>query len=118
MDNQSSNESIGRRVAELRKQKGWTQLRLAEEIGTVSKHISEIERGVTGMSIDTQIRLGEKLYCSMDYLLKGQDFASVDYLLPGTIVEILRSQDLQEIVVLTQYLEIYEKIRKMKSLKL
>ena len=55
MHSSSSNESIGKRVAELRKHQHYTQAQLANIIGITSKHLSEIERGVTGISIDTQV---------------------------------------------------------------
>ena len=112
MENQCSNENIGKRIAELRKCQNLTQAALADQIGSTSKHISEIERGVTGISIDTQVKLGEKLHCSLDYMIKGEDYKSVDSLLPVSIIEILHSQDRDEIALLTEYLKLYEKIRK------
>lgn len=112
MENQCSNENIGRRIAKLRKHQHLTQAALAEQIGSTSKHISEIERGVTGISIDTQVQLGEKLHCSLDYMIKGEEYKSIDSLLPTKIIEILYSQDEDEIALLTEYLNIYEKIHK------
>ena len=88
MKNQSSNENIGKRIAKLRKQQHLTQAQLAEQIGASSKHISEIERGVTGISIDTQVLIAEKLSCSLDFLIKGEEYKSVDSLLPTGIVKI------------------------------
>lgn len=112
LTNQSSNEEIGKRVAILRKRQHLTQAQLAEKVGATSKHISEIERGVTGISIDLQVQLAENLYCSMDYLIKGQEYATVDSLLPTKIIKILQSQDAHEIEILSEYLKIYEKIHK------
>lgn len=109
---QNSNEEIGKRVATLRKRQHLTQDQLAEKVGVTSKHISEIERGVTGISIDLQIQLGEYLRCSMDYLIKGQEYINVDSLLPTKIIEILQSQDAYEIEILSEYLKIYKKIHK------
>lgn len=112
MATQNSNEEIGKRVATLRKRQHLTQDQLAEKVGVTSKHISEIERGVTGISIDLQIQLGEYLRCSMDYLIKGQEYINVDSLLPTKIIEILQSQDAYEIEILSEYLKIYKKIHK------
>lgn len=112
MDNQTSNERIGKRVKRLRKKQHLTQAKLAEMIGITSKHLSEIERGVTGMSIDVQIQLSEKFHCSIDYLVKGQEFQSVDLSLPPFIIEILRSNKKDEIRLPTSYLNLYENIRK------
>lgn len=111
MKQQDSNENIGKRVANLRRQHNLTQAQLAEEIGTSSKHISEIERGVTGISIDIQIQLSEKLRCSLDYLILGDDFKSVDSYLPANIVEIFHSHNQKEISLLLEYLNFYEKLR-------
>ena len=112
MDNQISNENIGKRVAQLRKQQKLTQAQLADQIKTTSKHISEIERGVTGMSIDTQVLLAEKLRCSIDYMIKGEEYKSVESLLPDEITAILRSQNEKEIERLTRYLQIYVELKK------
>lgn len=111
MSNQTTNESIGKRIARLRKLHHLTQAQLADQIGSTSKHVSEIERGITGISIDIQIQLSEKLHCSLDYLIKGEDYKSVDSFLPARIVEILRSQDVQEMNILMDYLNLYERIR-------
>lgn len=112
MENRTSNEDIGKRIAKLRKHKNLTQAALADLIGSSSKHISEIERGVTGISIDTQVQLSQKLQCSLDYLIMGKDYQSVDSLLPVGILEIFRSKDDDEISLLIEYLKIYEKIHK------
>ena len=109
MENQRSNENIGKRIAQLRKFH-LTQTQLAEQINTTSKHISEIERGVTGISIDTQVQLGEKLHCSLDYLIKGDEYESIDSILPSKINDILRSKDEKEIGLLLDYLKMYERI--------
>ena len=116
MENQSSNENIGKRIAMLRKYHKLTQAQLAELIGSTSKHISEIERGVTGISIDTQVLLGEQLHCSLDYLIKGDNFKTVDSLLPTGVLEILQSKNEKEIVLLLNYLKMYEEIHKTDTL--
>lgn len=112
MGTQHSNASIGKRVAKLRKQKHWSQAQLAEKVGSTSKHISEIERGVTGISIDIQVLLSKHLNCSIDFLIKGDDYASVDTLLPEMILSILRSKDTTETALLLDYLHLYERIHK------
>ena len=43
MENPISNESIGKRVAALRKKQHLTQAQLADLVGATAKHISEIE---------------------------------------------------------------------------
>ena len=44
MENPISNESIGKRVAALRKKQHLTQAQLADLVGATAKHISEIEQ--------------------------------------------------------------------------
>ena len=46
------NLALGRRIRALRKKKGLIQEGLAEQIGTSSKYIGEIERGKVNFSID------------------------------------------------------------------
>lgn len=106
----SSNENIGKRVARLRKQHKLTQTQLADRIGITSKHLSEIERGVTGISIDTQIELSSFLNCSIDYLIKGDDFKSIDSMIPDSIVSILKSNDESKKSLLIEYLLFFDRI--------
>ena len=110
LNNQSTNENIGKRITKLRKQQNLTQIQLAEKINTSNKHISEIERGVTGISIDMQVLLSQQFHCSIDYLIKGTSYESVDILLPQKILEILNSKNEKEINLLVDYLKIYERI--------
>ena len=112
MEDHSSNESIGGRIARLRKQQHLSQAQLAEKIHSSSKHVSEIERGVTGISIDTQVMISQELNCSLDYLIKGDEYKSVDSILPAHVVKILHSQNEQEITLLLDYLNMYERIHK------
>lgn len=114
MNYQYSNECIGKRVAFLRKQQKLSQVQLADLIGTTSKHVSEIERGKTGISIDTQILLCETLHCSMDFLIRGKEFATIDFLLPDRILEIFKSNDENEIGLILEYLQFYNRIHKDK----
>lgn len=111
MKNQNSNENIGKRIASLRKRLHLTQAQLAEDIGCTSKHLSELERGITGVSIDIQVALSQRLNCSLDYLIKGQDFFSVDSYLPAAITETLKSNNEHEKSILIKYLELYEELR-------
>lgn len=106
----STNLEIGLRIKKLRKQAGLTQAELGEKIGYSCKHVSELERGITGISIDLQILLSNFFHCSIDYLLTGKEMSSVDHLLPDTILEILHSENQKEIKLLRSYLDLYSKI--------
>lgn len=111
MHDENTNQSIGRRVAMLRKKQHFTQAQLADLINSTSKHISEIERGVTGMSIDMQVQLCQKLHCSIDYLIMGKEYESAEVHLPLFIIEILHSDDEEEKDLLIDYMKLYERMR-------
>ena len=115
MENPISNESIGKRVAWLRKKQHLTQAQLGDLVGATPKHISEIERGITGISIDMQVLLCDHLYCSLDYLIKGQEYETVENTLPPFAINILNSHDEQEISLFIDYLNYYDKIRNSKN---
>lgn len=111
MHDEISNQSIGKRVAQLRKKQNLTQAQLADLINSTPKHISEIERGVTGISIDMQVQLCKKLRCSLDYLIMGKDYETVEVYLPLSIINILHSNDEPEKNLLLEYMKLYERIR-------
>jgi transcriptional regulator with XRE-family HTH domain len=43
-------------------------------LGISQKHYSEVERGVTGLSVKHLIQVSDILEVSLDYLLKGSEF--------------------------------------------
>lgn len=58
----------GDTVRTLRLRKGWSQAKLAEEIGTSQPHIARIERGTENLQIDTCRRLSAALDIDMNTL--------------------------------------------------
>lgn len=64
---------IGKRIGISRKAKGITQEQLSKTIGITQKHMSEIERGVSGISLGTFIEITDILNVSADYLLFGKE---------------------------------------------
>lgn len=70
------NIQIGERCRSARETAGYTQEQLAERIGVSTQFLSDAERGVTGMSVNTIIKLCQILSISADYLLLGQDSAN------------------------------------------
>ena len=63
------NIQIGERIKVAREQAGRTQEQLAEVIDVSPQYISDLERGVVGISIPTLKRLCTALAISSDYLL-------------------------------------------------
>ena len=52
---------VGRRVAELRAQKGLTQQALAEELGLSWKYLQQVELGLENLTIKSLVRLANAL---------------------------------------------------------
>ncbi len=64
--------SVGTRIKTARKAKNLTQESLAESVDVGCQHISDIERGICGLSVSTLIELCRVLEVSADYLLFGR----------------------------------------------
>lgn len=63
---------VGKRIAALRKQKGWSQVELAERLNVSDKAVSKWENG--GMpSIDLFPQLARVFNVSIDYLMLGDE---------------------------------------------
>jgi transcriptional regulator with XRE-family HTH domain len=63
---------LGRRVYELREEKGWTLEKLAEKSGLCVNTVSTTERGTREPSLLTAMCLADALGCSLDYLVLGR----------------------------------------------
>ncbi|MBQ8001779.1 MAG: helix-turn-helix transcriptional regulator [Ruminococcus sp.] len=79
---------IGQRIRKLRKEKGWTQARLAEKSGVEPSHISHIERAATKLSLPTLISLANTLDATLDELVYGSLIKS-SHISCGIIDELL-----------------------------
>ena len=64
-----SYETIGRRIKEIRKKQGLTQLDLAERTDLSFTHISNVERGVKCISLETLINVANALNVTADVIL-------------------------------------------------
>ena len=67
------NIQIGERCRQARDAAGYTQEQLAELIDVSTQFLSDAERGVTGMSVSTIIKLCTVLSVSTDFILLGQN---------------------------------------------
>lgn len=70
MENLNERERIGKRIAELRKEKGVSQAKLSELTGIGSGHIARIELGKYSTGIDTLARIAEVLEYKIDFIKK------------------------------------------------
>lgn len=64
--------SIGKTIADLRKQKGWTQIELAEKLQVSDKAVSKWEKDNGAPSIEFFPALAELFGVSIDYLMTGK----------------------------------------------
>lgn len=67
------NIEIGMRIKQIRTQRKITQEQLAEMIDVTVQYISDLERGVTGSSVATIVKLCQVLDVSSDYILLGKE---------------------------------------------
>ena len=77
MKNQTLIE-IGKRLAEVRKEKGYTQEQLSNRTGLSVKMISAAENGHKAMRPENIIKICESLSISTDYLLCGESIRLKD----------------------------------------
>ena len=81
-------KGMGKRMKAQRKQLHLTQEQMAERLDISTKHYSEAERGIIGLSVENLIKVSQILEISLDYLLKG---ISIDYPIPERIIEIYKN---------------------------
>jgi transcriptional regulator with XRE-family HTH domain len=62
-------KNIAKIIAELRKEKGWSQTELANESGVSREIIGKYERGEAVPSVDFAKRIADALGVSLDYLV-------------------------------------------------
>lgn len=72
--------AIGRRVKACRREQKKTQEYLAEALGVSVGYISQIERGVTKISIDTLAEIAVQLGCDLPELVSGVTVCREEYL--------------------------------------
>ena len=63
-------KTLGAHIAELRKEKGMTQLELAQQMGVTDKAVSKWERDLSCPDINTVRRLAEVLGVSLEDLMQ------------------------------------------------
>ena len=68
----------GKRLKELRKKTGKTQLEVAIDLGIGVDTISKLERGIQGTSIDNVALLSEYYGTTLDYIIHGTEVNSME----------------------------------------
>lgn len=103
--------AIGRRIAKLRKSRDMGQLELSIQLDISVKHLSECERGIAMFSLERLLDICEIFDVSLDYLVRGLPTDDPNLNFPPTMVEIYRSRDAEEIALLTDYLNLFSRLR-------
>jgi transcriptional regulator with XRE-family HTH domain len=62
-------ESVGQRIARIRKERGYTQIELAERIGTIQALVSDYERDKLRLNGEMAVRFALALEVTTDELL-------------------------------------------------
>jgi transcriptional regulator with XRE-family HTH domain len=66
-----SKAEAGRRIRALREGRGFTQVELARALGLPQSNVSEMERGVRGLTVHQTVKLARALKVSTDEILRG-----------------------------------------------
>lgn len=72
MEQINEKHSIGKTIASLRKEKGWTQLDLARKLNVSDKAVSKWENDDSSPSIDSFPAIAELFNVSIDYIITGK----------------------------------------------
>jgi transcriptional regulator with XRE-family HTH domain len=79
MISQSANheeESFGQRLARLRKERGFTQVEIAERVGIIQALVSDYERDKLRLNAEMVVRFAAALEITTDELLKPKESGS------------------------------------------
>ena len=91
----------GKRIQQLRMEKGYTQDELAAALNINRSFVSRIESGKKGCSVDVFIQLSEIFQVSLDFLILGE--------LDGALKKECKEQLKAEIVSLIDQLTVFQK---------
>ena len=72
------NIRVGANIQWLREERHYTQEALSELLGVTPNHLSAIERGVSGISLELMAKLCEVLQVSADHILFGHSDAEMN----------------------------------------
>lgn len=102
---------LGGRIASLRKDHHLTQEQLAEKLDISVKHCSEVERGLSSLSLEKLDHVAELFDCNLDYIIHGNPSPDCSMFIPHSIMEIMISNDEHEKALLSEYMQMYGKLR-------
>lgn len=93
---------LGERIKNQRKTKGMTQEHFAEHMNVSVGYISQIERGITKVSLERLIDISDYLACDIALLLKGTNINDNGYLTDefNELVQQLSSSEKKMLILL------------------
>ena len=100
---------MGERIRQARKARRYTQAQVAEMINMSSKNFSQLERGMTGISLSTLISLCKTLEISADYILFGIENKKQNNSISIMLSELNEEQQLYAEKLLEVYVESCER---------
>lgn len=68
---QTMRKKFGKRIRELRLEKGWSQEQFADEVGVHRTYIGAVERGEQNIALDNIERVAKRLGISIEELFQG-----------------------------------------------
>ncbi len=103
-------KDIGGRISALRRENQLTQAELAEQLDISIKHLSEVERGITCLSLDKLVTVCSILSANMDFLIQGIDHRNAETAkIPSYILELFNSDDETQKQLLQQTILLFKK---------
>lgn len=74
----ASNESVGKRITDTRKRRGYSREKLAEMADISVQFLADIEKGRKSMTVNTLRRVAAALSVATDYIVNGSDHSEND----------------------------------------
>lgn len=102
--------AIGTRISDLRRKRNLTQNQVAEQLDISIKHLSEVERGLTSLSLEKLVTLCSILDTDMEYLVRGNDITKHAVDIPDHIMTYLRSNDARQKKLIQDYFQMFKRI--------
>lgn len=97
---------IGERIKRIRRQNNLTQDQMAEQIDVSVGYVSQVERGITKISLDLLAKIGEVLHCNVADFISDSGKKSETYLYDESFDKFrsLNDKDRNTVLALIQYL--------------
>lgn len=78
--------SIGNRISHIRKERGYTQEKLAELAGISIQFLSDIENNKKNMTVTTLKKIADSLNITTDYIIYGREESD-----ENTMISVMRN---------------------------